>query len=426
MITRAVRVRLAAFLLLSLGLVSVLSASYVGLTDKVLGGTYVVSADLADSGGIFVGAEVTYRGVTVGSVESLRLAGDGVVVDARLDRGTKVPKDTRAVVENRSAVGEQYLDLQPRTDGGPLLASGDVIPRTSTETPLRIDRLLTHVNRTVTSVPQDALVTTVDELAAAFRGGGADLQRLMDSGNRLTRAAAGALPETVRLVDDGRIVLRTQVGSAHDLRTTVTGFADVADALRLADPDLRVVLDRGALAAGELDNLIQENRQNLAALIANFITIGNVTTARLDGIEQILVTYPYVVEGGFTVVPGDGTAHFGLVLNADDPPACDVGYEGTRKVEPHRTADLPPPNLDAHCAAPRGSGINVRGAQNAPRPTRGGGQSHPTAQGSAPVTLPGPGVTPGAVGSLSVQAPVPPADDSGPDTWLWLMQEAVR
>ncbi|MDC5698248.1 MCE family protein [Intrasporangium calvum] len=426
MITRSVRVRLAAFLLLSLALVAVLSARYVGLTDKVLGGSYVVSADLAESGGIFVGAEVTYRGVTVGSVERMRLAGDGVLVDARLDRGTEVPRDTRAVVENRSAVGEQYLDLQPRTDSGPLLAAGDVIPRGSTATPLRIDRLLTHVNRTVTSVPKDALVTTVDEMAAAFAGGGADLQRLIDSGNSLTRAAAEALPETVRLIDDGRIVLRTQVASADDLRTTVKGFADVADALSLADPDLRVVLDRGALAAGELDSLVRENRQALAALIANFITIGNVTTARLDGIEQMFVTYPEVVEGGYTVVPGDGTAHFGLVLNADDPPVCEVGYEDTDKIDPHRTTDLPPTNLDAHCAAARGSGTNVRGAQNAPRPTRGGGQGHPMAAGSVPLTLPGSGVTPGGPASLLVQAPAAPAGPSGPRTWLWLMQEAVR
>jgi len=426
MITTGVRVRLVAFLILSLGLVSVLSARYVGLTDKLLGGTYVVSADLAESGGIFVGAEVTYRGVTVGRVERLRLADDGVIVDARLERGTEVPKDARAVIENRSAVGEQYLDLQPRGATGPFLAAGDVIPRADTATPLRIEQLLTDVDRTVSSVPRKDLVTTVDELALAFADGGRDLQRLLDAGNRLTREATQALPETVRLIDDGRIVLRTQLDGAEHLRTTVTGFADVADALRLADPDLRVILDRGALAVGELDDLIRDNKQDLAALIANFITIGTVTTMRLDGVEQMLVTYPEVVEGGFTVVPGDGTAHFGLMLNADDPAACEVGYESTTKTDPHRTTNLPPTNLDAHCAAARGSGTNVRGAQNAPRPARGGGQSFTMARGSTPVTLGGSSVTSGDPASLSVQAPVPPTGSAGDPTWLWLMQEAVR
>lgn len=425
MITRKVRMQLAAFMLLSLALVAVLSARYVGLTDRILGGSYVVSADLAQSGGIFVGAEVTYRGVTVGKVEGIRLVDDGVVVDARLDRGTEIPRSTRAVVENRSAVGEQYLDFQPLAQGGPFLAAGDVVPRNSTAFPVRVDQLLSHVNDTVASVDRQALVTTVDELALAFEDGGHDLQRLIDSGNALTRAASEALPETVRLIDDGRIVLGTQVASGKDIRTTLSGFADLADALKIADPDLRVILDRGAIATTELNALITENKQNLAALIANFITLGNITTARIDGIRQLIVTYPYVVEGGFTVVPGDGTAHFGLVLNVDKPPACTVGYEGTKKVEPNRTANLPPVNWDAHCAAARGSGVNVRGAQNAPRPTRGGGQSYPIAYGSVPVPLGNQAVTSGDESSLSVQTPVAPTGASGAETWLWMMREAV-
>ena len=127
MITRTVRLQLAAFALLSVTLVAILSASYVGLTDKIAGGSYVVSADLAQSGGIFVGAEVTYRGVTVGKVEALRLSGDGVAFDARLDRGTEIPKDTTAVVENRSAVGEQYLNFAPQSTAGPYLQDGERI-----------------------------------------------------------------------------------------------------------------------------------------------------------------------------------------------------------------------------------------------------------------------------------------------------------
>jgi phospholipid/cholesterol/gamma-HCH transport system substrate-binding protein len=420
MITRTVKLQLAAFALIALALISVLSAKYIGLVDKVIGGSYVVSVSLAESGGIFVGAEVTYRGVTVGRVDALHLERDGVRVDARLERGTEVPRDTRAVVENRSAVGEQYLDLQPETSAGPRLAAGDAIARDRTETPVRIDRLLSHVNATVGSVPRGALVTTVDELGKAFAGGGADLQRLLDSGDRLTAAAIEALPETIRLIDDGRVVLDTQVKSVEDLTTTVRGFADVAEALQVADPDLRVILDRGAIATGELTSLIRENKQALAALIANFITIGNVTTARLNGIEQLLVTYPEVVSGGYTVLPGDGTAHFGLVLNADDPPACEAGYEGTRKVDPHRTTDLPATNLDAHCAASRASGVNVRGAQNSPRPRPGqrGGASGPT---SVPVE----GVTSSGGGSLTVQTPVPQTGAAVP-SWAQLMQEAVR
>ncbi|HET8593773.1 MAG TPA: MlaD family protein [Intrasporangium sp.] len=425
MITRKVRLQLATFALLSIALVAVLSAGYVGLTDRILGGSYRVSADLAQSGGIFVGAEVTYRGVTVGKVEGLRLSRDGVLVDARLDRGTEVPKDTRAVVENRSAVGEQYLDLQPRSSGQPYLGAGDTIPRDRTAYPIRIDQLLQHVNNTVASVPKAALVTTIDELARAFQGGGADLQRLIDSGDSLTEAATQALPETTRLIDDGRIVLDTQVRSGKDIKTFLNGFADVAGALATADPDLRLVLDRGTVAVKELDGLIMDNKQNLAALLANFITIGNVTTAHVDGIEQMLVTYPDVVVGGYTVVPGDGTAHFGLVLNSDDPKACEQGYGGTTKTDPHQTTNLPPVNTGAHCAAPRGSGVNVRGAQNAPHPGTGRGQSYPMSYGAQPLPLGtvGASVNPAA---FVVRAPAGPQGASGAEQWLWMMRGALQ
>ena len=152
MVTRGVRIQLVAFVALALVAVSVLSARYVGLFDKVAGGSYVVTADFADSGGIFTGAEVTYRGVTVGKVDRLRLTDGGVLVDLRMHRGSQVPRDTLAVVENRSAVGEQYVDLQPRTGARPYLSGGSRIAREDTRTPTRVDTVLLDVDRLVRSV----------------------------------------------------------------------------------------------------------------------------------------------------------------------------------------------------------------------------------------------------------------------------------
>ncbi|MGZ4598491.1 MAG: MCE family protein [Oryzihumus sp.] len=425
MIRRATKIQLAVFAAITLITVSVLSARFVGLTDKILGGSYLVSADFADSGGIFTGAEVTYRGVTVGKVEKLRLTKDGVLVDMRLDRGTEVPKDTLAVVENRSAVGEQYLDFQPRHEGGPYLAAGATVPRTDTRAPLRIDNLLLHLDNTVKSVDRKQLATVVDELGNAFGGSGADLQRLLDSGDALTRSATEALPETKKLIDDGRIVLDTQRASSGDIKDFIGNFADLSDTLRTSDPDLRLVLDRGAVASHELDGLIKDNQTPLATLLSNFVTIGQVTTSRIDGIQQMLITYPDVVAGGYTVVPGDGTAHFGLVLNADNPPACTAGYGGTHRIGPDQTRNLPPVNTGARCTLPRGSASTVRGAQNAPGASSGAGSSYPMSYDGMPVPLGNAALTQGS-DLPNVAAPLPPAGSGGVDTWLWMMQSAAR
>src|SRR5450631_4119641 len=253
MIARATKVQLLVFALVTLVTVSILSAQYVGLTDTIMGGTYLVSADFADSGGIFQGSEATYRGVTVGKVEALQLKKGGVLVQVRFNRGIQIPKNTLAVVENRSAVGEQYIDFQPRTSHGPMLTAGSVVPRVDTRSPVRIDNLLLHLNQTVQSVDRTQLGTVVDELGTAFAGGGTDLQRLLDSGDALTKAATQALPQTIKLIDDGKIVLDTQQATSGNIKDLSRNFADLSETLQGSDTDLRLVLDRGVVASTELN-----------------------------------------------------------------------------------------------------------------------------------------------------------------------------
>jgi phospholipid/cholesterol/gamma-HCH transport system substrate-binding protein len=366
-IRRGTKLQLLVFLVITVLGVGYVSSEYVGLDDAFLGDGYVVTADFQESGGIFANAEVTYRGVAVGRVDRLRLADDGVHVDLRIEEGVQIPSDTSAVVENRSAVGEQYVDLQPRSEGEPFLTDGDRIAQRRTETPLPTETLLLNLNRLVESVDKRDLVVVIDQLGAAFAGSGRDLQRLLDSGDALTRAAVDALPETTRLIDDGQTVLATQRASGSAIRSFAEDLAALSDTLRTSDGDLRKILDRGVVSARELQTLVRDNDASIAALLSNLITAGQVTVARLDGLEQALVTYPDNVSGGYTVVPGDGTSHFGLVVNSD-PPVCKKGYEGTRQRVPAATSDAPA-NVNARCAEPRGSKTSVRGAQNAPAPS---------------------------------------------------------
>ena len=190
---------------------------------------------------------------------------------------------------------------------------------------------------------------------------------------------------------------------------------------------MRLVLDRGAVASRELDDLIEEDQVSLATLLTNLITIGQVTTAHINGIEQLMVTYPDVVAGGYTVVPGDGTAHFGLVLNADDPKACTAGYGGTTRIGPDQTKNLPPLNSSARCTLPRGSPSSVRGAQNAPTPAEGAGSSYPLGMSGTPVPLGNPAATRDGLNPAPlISIPSAPVGATGTDQWIWLMTGAAR
>ena len=379
MIRRGTKAQLLVFALITVIGLSYVSARYVGIDRALTGSGYTVTVDLQRSGGIFENAEVTYRGVAVGRVDRLRLAADGVHVDLAIDGGTRIPADTAAVVENRSAVGEQYVDLQPVTRSGPYLEDGDRIAQRRTRTPLPTETLLLHLDRLVRSVDRRDLRVVIDELGTAFSGTGRDLQRLLDSGDALTRSAVEALPETIRLLEDGQTVLATQRESGSAIRSFAGDLADLSRTLATSDPDVRRLLDNGVVASEQLEALVRDTGPQVSALLANLLVTGQVTVARLDGVEQVLVTYPDAVAGGFTVVPGDGTSHFGLVLTPD-PPSCRKGYEGTEQRTPAATSDVPA-NTDARCAEPRGSTTSVRGAQNAPAPSNGSASVVPRSTG---------------------------------------------
>ena len=339
MISRGTRLKVLVFLVVSLAGTAFVGLRYVGLGDRLFGGTYLVDADFATAGGIFPNASVTYRGVPVGRVDAVRLHGGTARVELRLQRGVRVPADLHAVVAQRSAVGEQYVDLRPDTDSGPYLRGGDVIPTARTGTPLPVETLLANLDALVGSVNPRDLTVLIDELGAAFEGNETALRRLLDANSALLEDANRYLPQTVALIRDGQTVLATQVAEADAIRRWAAALAQFTETLRTADPDLRRLLAAGPPAAAELTSLLHGLDPAVGSLLGNLITVNGIAVRRLNGIEQILVVYPMAVAGGFTVVPGDGTAHLGLVLNVNDPPACKAGQSGCTGVR--GTANAP-------------------------------------------------------------------------------------
>ena len=83
MITRRTKVQLAIFALITMLGVSFVGAKYAQLNRLFYNTSYTVVAHFQDSGGMYAGGLVSYRGVRVGEVQKLVLTYDGV--DAYLD-----------------------------------------------------------------------------------------------------------------------------------------------------------------------------------------------------------------------------------------------------------------------------------------------------------------------------------------------------
>ncbi|KAA5825886.1 MCE family protein [Saccharopolyspora hirsuta] len=366
MFSRKTKVHLALFLVLAVVGIGYTGGRYAGL-DRLFGGNgYSVTVQLADSGGLFTNSEVTYRGVAVGRVTAMRLTGSGLEAELHIDDSAPpIPADTRAVVANRSAVGEQYLDLRPERDGGPHLAGGAVIAQGRTDVPLPPESLLVDLDRLVGSVPVEDLRTVVDEVGTAFEGSGAHLQRLLDATSSVTAAADQHLPQTTGLLASSDVVLRTQQEQADEIKSFSSGLREISGRLKESDPDLRGIIRDAPAAGHEVQALLDSAGTDFGVVAANLLTTMKITEVRTEGMEQMLVALPVISAFSHSLSP-DGTGHLGLVLNFFNPIACTRGYEGTPRRPGSETAPGPI-NPDLHCAEPPGSVISVRGSQNAPR-----------------------------------------------------------
>lgn len=370
MITRRTKMQLAIFALITMVGVAYVGARYARLDRLFFDDSYRVAAHFADSGGIFKGAQVSYRGVTVGQVGELELTEDGVDVLLDIEKDApKIPADTEAVVANRSAVGEQYVDLQPRTKQGPYLGDGDDIAMAMTRTPIPTTKLLVDLDKTVNSVDKKNLTTVISELGTAFNGTGRDLGQIIDTSNSFIRTANDNFEMTTALLEDGNTVLGTQLDKASAIRSFAGDLSLFSDTLVKSDKDLRRVIENGSATANQLRTFLEENQVDLGELINNLVTTGEITGRHIDGTEMILVVYPYVVAGGYTVVDKDAgsglyDAHFGLIMT-QNPHVCTGGYDqGERR--PPQDGSNKPMNENARCTEPAGTS-NARGGQHAPR-----------------------------------------------------------
>ena len=417
--TRGVKIRLIAFVVLSAVGIVYVAGSFLGIVDKVLGRGYTMHATLPASGGLFTGSEVTYRGVKVGKVSRVDVIPSGIRVDLAIKDKVKIPKDSTIHVHNLSAVGEQYLDFEPVADKGPYAGAGYTIKGDDSSLPMSEEQLLTELNAMVDSVDKTQLRTVISELGYMFHGTADPLRRMVDSGTRFVDEAAANKDDTITLLDTGKTVLQTQANHEKDIQTFAKGLADLTGSLKASDKDLRTILQGGPPAVREVNSLLKGLEPTLPVFLSNLVTVNQVLTNNIPGLEQTLVTFPRVIASGFTGTPGDGYGHINLQFNNNVGP-CTKGYLPNGQWRP-ATDVSDKPFYPARCL--EGAPKNMRGTKYAPA-------SNSTGSGSSYRVSPydartgevdagdGTTLTLGTQGGLRTVF--------GDDSWKWMLTGPVK
>ena len=281
------------FMILSAFLIIVLIFSIFRVKPR-----YEVHATFAESGGVFTGQEVTYRGVTVGRVGNLRIVRDGVriqmVIESDFDT---IPKDgTKARIMFKSAVGEQFIDLLPSKRSGPYFTDGDEIAIGDTQLPVQQEELLRLLDRVLSGVPPEAIGNLVDVLGEGLGNRGDELHTALASLDPLSKQLSQRTAELNRLATSG-----DRLGTAFDETATqfvtgLKGFGRVSSALGRGSQGLERLLESGATYVGDLGDLVRARKADIDTTIRYLAEATRISYDNLKSFEDTLDFLPLLLD----------------------------------------------------------------------------------------------------------------------------------
>ncbi len=372
MLTRLVRIQLGIFAVVTVLAVGAISILYLHAPSRLGIGTYKVTADFIGGGGIYKSANVTYRGVTVGRVESVQLTDHGIDASMRLNSATKIPGNVTATVKSMSAIGEQYIDLVPpegTTAAVSALRNGARIGQDRTAIGQDIAGMLDQAQSLVNSVANSRLRDLLHSAFDGFNGSGPELARMIESSRQLVDEANANYEATAGLIDEFEPFLDAQIRSGDDIKKLSRALAAVTTEVRNADPQLREVLQTLPSVTDEANTTFSGIRASFPTLAASIANFGRVGVIYRKSIEQALVVFPALMAALITVAGGapiEEGAKLDFKIDMHDPPPCTVGFlpfTEMRTPADETVRELP---KDMYCKAAQNDSAAVRGARNYP------------------------------------------------------------
>jgi phospholipid/cholesterol/gamma-HCH transport system substrate-binding protein len=259
-------VTMVVFSLSCVGLVLFLWLSFGGAIPLKPKG-YQVKVHFPEATTLAQEADVRLAGVRIGKVRQKALDKGGARTTVTLEIEPKyapLPSNTRAILRQKTLLGETYVELAPGTRGAPKLKDGGTIPNAQVEPTVELDEILGIFNNDT----KDAYRQWVAESAKQIGNGGA--QDLNDALGNLASFAV-----------NGEGVLQVLNAQQGALKKTIANTGVVFKALNERDGQLRQLIVNSNQAFGAL-----ASRSNALAetfhIFPTFLDESKTTLARLE------------------------------------------------------------------------------------------------------------------------------------------------
>lgn len=301
--------------------------------------------------GVYSGSAVRVLGVPVGQITGVQPDGDQVKVDMLLDSDVHVPADAQAVIVAPSLVSDRYVQLTPAYTSGPEMASGTILPRTRTASPVELDDLYASVNKLTTQLGPNgankngAVSDLLDTLAGTLKGNG---QNLHDTINQLADAAttlSNSREDLFATVDSLGKFTQALANSDNAVHEFYGRLGDVSTFLADDRQDVANALSSLAVALGDVRDFVAQNKDLLADNVQKLTGVTKALVDQRAALAEILDVAPV---GATNLINSYDAASGSIGVRADlneltNPPilmACKLIAQSTPKGVPQTLTNI--------------------------------------------------------------------------------------
>ena len=309
---------------------------------------YRVKVPFDEAAQLAIESDVRISNVSVGKVKSIDLANSGpnkdlAVATIEIDSPyAPIPANTRAMLREKTLLGETYVELTPGNRDGPKLAEGATLPRAQVQPSVQLDEIF----RTFDPRTRAAFQSWMQQLAIATAGRGADLSATIanlepfaEDTNRLLRVLdtqQGAVQQLIRNTGEVFGALSERQGQLQGLirnsgivfHTTAVRNQDIEATFRA----LPTFLDESRLTLNRLSSF----SQNANPLITQLHPAARALSADLKPLAKVAPDFRgFFVGFRKTAKRADtGLPALQKLLDTDLPPLLDQLVPFTQQLTP--------------------------------------------------------------------------------------------
>jgi virulence factor Mce-like protein len=262
--------RISAMVIFALSCFGILTFLWVSFGGSVplKPKTYEVSVDFPEATTLAEQADVRISGVPVGKVQRKQLDGKFTLAQLRIDPAyAPLPADVKAVLRQKTLLGETYVELTPGTRNGAKLPDGGKIREGNVAQTVQLDEIF----RSFDPKTRTAFRTWFEAQGRAVNKRGRDLN--------------DALGNLVPFEQDANTVLEILNEQKGDVRRLVGNTAVVFDALTQRGDQLRSLIQNSNRVFATTAQRNSELKQ-IFEIFPTFLDESRTTSARLTAFSE--------------------------------------------------------------------------------------------------------------------------------------------